>query len=903
MFKRTKICSGLMLAFGGSIALSVLPALAQQAPAQLERVEVTGSSIKRLASEQSLPVTILKVEDLSRVGVTNAQQALNFVAQNQASVVTSNSVGASNGGQSNADLRGLGISRTLVLVNGKRMVNNPYQSAAVDLNTIPFGAIDRIEVLTDGASAIYGSDAIAGVVNFITRKEYTGFGVSGSGSLPTESGGGESYNAGLTGGIGSLHDQGWNVFAGLSWNQQKALKSTDRPYAASAYQPAVGINKTSGTSFPGNYTQPGLAGTYNPSLPACQLPTSIPSGGICRFDYVPFINIIPEQEQMSLLAKGSIAINKDNTLSLEYIRATNTVASTISPTPITNLTLNSGTPYFPGNGITPANPNGLFNPAASIRVGWRQTDVLGRANEFENTTDRILLNWEGQYKGWDYSATAFQSKADVTNTFTGGYVNRTMIQAGLNGTGGVPFLNPFGPQSPTGAPYLQSTKILGEVQNSEGKLRSFLAQTSGEVYKMPAGSMMLAAGVEFTKDEASYLNNFALIRQAASSGLELTEDSTGSRSDNAFFAELNIPATKELEFNVALRYDKYSDFGSTTNPKVGFRYQPNPTLLIRGSYNTGFRAPTLQDAYAPNSITFTGNPYNDPLLCPNGTVNTAAGGIASRDCGQQFQQQQGGNRALTPETSNAWTIGFAVQPSDSLTFGIDYWNYLVSDSIGPTGEEVIFGNSTQYAAQFVRCGALTAPEQAALVSTCGGGASPNTLAYIKNTQLNLGNYATDGIDIKANWQGAATGAGRFSMDYKGTYIMSYRYQLEKYAAYNDNLGLYFNGNPVAQYRHLLNFGWQYGAWATNLAHRFSSGYTDENTNENGDLRHVASNSIFDLAVTWSGVKGMTLTAGVANLLNTDPPFSNQGGGFQVGYDYRYGNPIGRAFLLRGTYQF
>jgi iron complex outermembrane receptor protein len=234
---------------------------------------------------------------------------------------------------------------------------------------------------------------------------------------------------------------------------------------------------------------------------------------------------------------------------------------------------------------------------------------------------------------------------------------------------------------------------------------------------------------------------------------------------------------------------------------------------------------------------------------------------------------------------------------------MDYWNYTVSDSIGPTGEEVIFGNPGQYAAQFVRCGSLTAPEQAALVSTCGGGASPNTLAYISNTQLNLGKYKTDGIDITSNWRGAASAAGQFSVDYKGTYILSYKYQLEKYAAYNDNLGLYFNGNPVAQYRHLLNFGWQYGAWATQLAHRFSSGYTDQELNENGDLRHVASNSIFDLAVTWSGLKGTTLTAGVSNLLNTDPPFSNQSGGFQVGYDYRYGNPLGRSFLLRGTYQF
>ncbi len=902
MFKKTKVCKGLMLAFGGSLALSVLPALAQQA-AQLDRVEITGSSIKRLAAEQSLPVTVLKAEDLAKAGVSNAEQALSFIASNQSSTTTTTSVGASTGGAAFADLRGLGESRTLVLVNGKRMVNNPYLAAAVDVNALPFGAIERIEVLTDGASAIYGTDAIAGVVNFITRKEYTGVGIAADGSWPTTSGGGQVYNVGITGGVGSLAEQGWNIFGGISYRKQEPLKAIDRDFAKTAYIPDKGVNKTSGTTFPANYNQSiaGVTKSFNPSLPNCDPPYSIPSGGLCRFDYVPFINIIPEQEQISLIAKGSYAVNKDNTISLEYIQANNTVSSIISPTPVTGLTMNAGNPFFPGAGITPGNDNPGFDPASPIGLAWRQTEVGGRANEFENKTNRIMLSWDGQYKGWDYSASLYQSKADVTNTFTGGYVNATMIRSGLNGVDGAPFLNPFGAQSPEGSAYLQSAKILGQVQNAEGTLRDFNAQVSGEIYKLPAGSMMLAVGVEFMKDEASYNNNFALIRQAASSGLELAEDSTGNRRDNAISAELNIPITKELEVNLAIRYDNYSDFGGTTNPKASFRYQPMQELLFRGSYNTGFRAPTLYDVYAPNSITYTENPYDDPLLCPNGVVNSAAGGVESRDCGQQFQQQQGGNKDLKPETSKAWTIGFAVQPIPSATFGIDYWNYKVSDSIGPTGETVIFDNPTKYAAQFVRCGDLSAAEAAALVATCGAGASPNTLAYIKNQQLNLGNYNTDGIDITATWQGAATDYGRFNFGWKGTYVMTYEYQLEQGAAYNNNLGVYFNGNPVARYRQVMNFGWQYGAWSSQLVNRYTSAYTDENAGDQGNV--VGGNNVWDLAVTWSGVKGLAVTAGLTNMFNFKPPFSNQGGGFQVGYDYRYGNPIGRAFLLRGTYQF
>ena len=895
MFRKTKLCKGLLLAFGGSLALAALPARAQDAQAtQLDRVEVTGSSIKRLAAEAALPVQVLKADDLAKAGVTNAQEALNFVAANQSSTTTTTSVGASTGGASFADLRGLGDSRTLVLVNGKRMVNNPYLAAAVDLNAIPFGAVERIEVLTDGASAIYGSDAIAGVVNFITRKEYSGISASASGNWPEASGGGEKYTASLTGGYGSLADQKFNIFGGVSYTKQEALGAKSREFAKTSYIPEKGVDKTSGTSFPGNYYQgDGSTGTFNPSLPNCAPPNSMPIGGICRFDYVPFIDIIPEQEQWSFIAKGSYAVNKDNTISLEYLQANNKVNTAISPTPLTGLQMSPNNPYFPNN---PA-----IDPTKDITVGWRQTELKGRASEFKNDTNRWMLAWDGSYKGWDYNVTALQSHANVKNNFTGGYVSRQGVTDGLNGANGAPWLNPFGPQTPDALAYLQAQQVKGQVQESEGTLKDLSAVVSGEVAKLPAGPMMLAVGVEFMKDEASYTNNFTLIRQAASSGLELAEDSKGDRRDNAVYAELNFPIVKTLEMNLALRYDDYSDFGSTWNPKVALRWQPTQQVLVRGSYNTGFRAPTLYDVYAPNSITFTAQDYDDPLLCPGGVVNTGQGGVAPRDCGQQFQQQQGGNLKLKPETSTAWTVGVLFQPTQAWTLGVDYWNYTVDDSIGPIGEDVIFGDPTKYAANFVRCGMLSPAEQAALVATCGGGASPNTLAYIVNTTTNLGNYKTSGLDLQAGWQSAAGDWGRFNVNYRGTYVINYEYQLEQGGAYFDNLGNYFNGNPVARYRQMLAFGWQKAAWSAGLVNRYSSSYTDQNGNGQDNI--VAGTNLWDLSVTWAGIKGLAITGGITNLFDRDPPFSNQSSGFQVGYDYRYGNPVGRAFLLRGTYNY
>ncbi len=902
MFKKTKLCKGLLLAFGGSLALGALPAHAQDAQAtQLDRVEITGSSIRRLAAEAALPVQVIKAEDLAKAGVTNAEQALAFVAANQSSTTTTTSVGSSTGGAAFANLRGLGDERTLVLVNGKRMVNNPYLAAAVDLNSLPFGAVERIEVLTDGASAIYGSDAIAGVINFITRKEYAGISASASGSWPEASGGGEQYTASITGGYGNLADQKFNIFGGISYSKQNALPATSRDFAKTAYIPDRGVNKTSGTTFPANYNQfdpvtETTSPSFNPSLPNCAPPNSIPSGGVCRFDYVPFIDIIPEQEQWSFIAKGSYAVNKDNTISLEYLQADNTVNTVISPTPLTGLSMNPGSPYFP---VNPA-----IDAALPIQLGWRQTSVGGRASEFENKTNRWMLAWDGSYKGWDYNVTALQSKADVTNTFTGGYVNSTMIRNGLNGVGGAPFLNPFGDQSAAGQDYLMSSRVLGQVQEAEGTFREITAVVSGEVAKLPAGPMMLAVGVDFFKDEASYTNNFALIRQAASSGLELAEDSSGDRRDNAVYAELNVPIVKTLDMNLALRYDDYSDFGSTWNPKIALRWQPTQQVLVRGSYNTGFRAPTLYDVYAPNSITFTGNPYDDPLLCPGGVVNTGLGGIASRDCGQQFQQQQGGNRELDPETSKAWTIGILFQPNQQWTLGVDYWDYKVESSVSVIGESVIFGDPTKYAANFVRCGMLSPEERAKLAATCTATASPNTLAYIVNTTTNLGDYKTSGLDLQAAWQSPVGDWGQFSVNYRGTYVLTYEYQLEKNGPYFDNLGEYFNGNPVARYRQMLAFGWQKAAWSTALINRYSSAYKDQNfVDPPFDNNVVAGTNVWDLSVTWAGVKGLAITGGITNLFDRDPPFSNQGDGFQVGYDFRYANPIGRAFLLRATYNY
>ena len=325
-------------------------------------------------------------------------------------------------------------------------------------------------------------------------------------------------------------------------------------------------------------------------------------------------------------------------------------------------------PFFPGGSAgTPLPPvaSGPFDPTAAIDLRWRTTAGGPRTSEFENITQRIVGGVDGLVAGWAYNAAVYYSKADVTNNFQDGYISRDGFQAGLDGINGV-FLNPFGPQSAAGQSYVNSQKIIGQVQNATGSLFDVVASASKEIYALPAGPMTLALGAEYRKEENDYTNNFTLIRQAASSGLELAEDSTGSQNVWAVLGELNIPILKNLDLSLALRYDDYNSFGGTTNPKIAVRYQPVQSVLLRGSYNTGFRAPTVQDLYAPNSVTNTGNPWDDPVLCPGGVPNTAAGAIQTRDCNVQFNALNGGNTSLQPETSDAWTVGIVLQPINEL---------------------------------------------------------------------------------------------------------------------------------------------------------------------------------------------------------------------------------------------
>lgn len=909
MFRKTKLCSGLLLAFGGAAALAPGVALAQ---ASDQRIEITGSLIRRLASEAATQVVTLNIEELQKSGVTNAEQAVKFITQQQGGSVTSGSVSGTNGAASYANLRSLGEGRTLVLLNGKRVAANPFAVVGTDLNTLPLSAVARIETLPDGASAIYGTDAIAGVINFITKKDYRGASVAAT-VQKTEDGGGNVASATLLGGTGDLSSQGWNVYAGINVRQQKPMRGDERAFSQSSYQPQNGFNGTSPTTFPANYTQTGtIPNGANPTFPGCQPPSAIPvagqAGQRCFADTQVFTNTVPLQDQNSLFVKGSLALGKDHTASLEYFRSYNRVRTRIAPSPEGGLTMNRSSPFYPGNGITPANP--ALDTSRSISVSWRTVPLGSREGEQENVTQRLVAAIEGSIAGWDYQASVLSSNAKVENFFLNGYPMTQPLRNGVAGINGVgPILNPFGDQTAAGLAYLQANQVLGKVQDGESKATGITATVSRAIGRLGGGDAMLALNVESRKEEMIYNTDIPKVSQAASSGLAGSGAlRQGDRDIQALSLETNLPLMKGLEVGLSVRYDKYSDFGNTTNPKVSVRYQPNEMVVLRGSANSGFAAPSLYSLYLPNSTTFTGNRYNDPVLCPGGVPTAAA--IPSRDCGIQFQQLQGGNAGLTAESSKAWTVGFVLQPTNHLTLGLDYWEYKIKDSISTIGEQSIFADPAKYANLFVRCSQAPADRRAAIGACQIPGGDP--LAYVINTFLNLGDIKTTGIDLQATVNSGPTSVGRFTASLRGTYITKYEFQIEPGGVWFNPLGNYspqFDG-PVIRYQQVVTVGWEQGPWSALISNRYLNGYLDQNAQGAPfnvapfNNRTVGEYSVFDVSVSYTGVKGMTLQAGILNVFDQDPPFTNQVRRFQArGYDDRFHNPLGRTYQVSARYEF
>ena len=450
------ISRSLRLMFAGGMALSMHAAYAQETTdGTMQRVEVTGSSIKRLASETALPITSIKADDFAKQGLTTAQEVLSTISMNQSSQSSSQSVGSGTGGQSVANLRGIGGDKTLVLLNGRRIASHPFNGSSVDLNIIPISALERVEVLRDGASAIYGTDAIGGVINFITKRSVKGGSVTVEHYEPQKAGGGDESRLNLSGGYGDLNKDGFNVFGVVDVHRQSALSTADRSFSKSGYIPSKGVDNLSGTTFPANFYDTGNGLIGNPAFAGgCvgeNLYKNTSGKSTCAMDVTPFIQAIPKTQQESFLGKASFKLNQDHLATIEYLHSRSTNEARISPPPMSNIgiLMSSSSPYYPGgSGGVPA-VAGLSG--APLDISWRPVASGQRSGFDTSTSDRLVLASEGVLGAWDYNVGLSYSVSKATSAFNGGYLNDQRIIDGI-GNG---ILNPFGAQSSAGDAYLK----------------------------------------------------------------------------------------------------------------------------------------------------------------------------------------------------------------------------------------------------------------------------------------------------------------------------------------------------------------------------------------------------------------------------------------------------------------
>lgn len=890
---------------------------------KLEEVVVTGSLIRRALEDVAQPLTVIKADELTRAGATNPEQIMHQISQNQTASVSTTSIGRRTAGSSYANLRSLGSERTLVLVNGKRLVNSPYQSIGVDLNTVPTSLVERVEVLADGGSATYGTDAIAGVINFITAKEFAGLETTATAITPEDGGGGQNYLASLNAGVGSLRDNGWNIYGGATYRKAMGMRNPSRDFSATGFIPERGINGTQNRTPIANYSQDGFldGATINPANPTCAGPFMLFADGnfgpnSCAYDVLARNNIAAPQKQWSVFGRGTLRVGESHDAYLEYARGDNRLISAVSPQapgglqmhpfrllgsddngdPIYDLT--TPNPYYPGNAQGPAAFPGL-DTNTFIRLNWRDEPMGRRTSEIRGFTDRVLAGLEGKLGGWDYQVSAMLSSSSVDVVLLSGYPNERRIRDGFTGFDDAAFLNPFGEQSAEGSAFLDTLEVRGLAQHSYADLKVYSAQVNRELFRLPGGPVQLAAAIESKTESASFRNNSAVTSLIPATFSDVV-DITGNRDSYSGAIELNFPVLEHLDLGVAARYDHYEGFGSTTNPTFSARFEPLNWLTLRGSYSKSFRAPTLYNVFQPRTLSFT-DPFSDPLLCPGGSdpnVPVGPGGDRTRDCEIEFDTAIGGSADLDPEKSNAYNFGILLNPFDSLSFGVDYWNYHVKQTIGELSPAAIFGDPIKYADKFVRCDELDPADDTAYTN-CTDFPNSRAIAYIEDRLQNLGDTKTSGFDVTLNWTGPETAVGRFGLDYRSTYIAKYEFQREPGGEFFRRAGRYFDDSAVLRYVHFLTATWVRGAWTTQVAHRYRRGYTDCNEQcvDPEFFQRVRAFSTIDLSGTYQLNDHISISGTIVNLFDQAPPFTQGSSGVSSNWDDRYADPRLRTYLL------
>ncbi len=915
-FKKTVVVRALLTAFCGAGAMAS-GALAQQG---LERVEITGSSIRRVEAETALPIQTITRQEIERTGATSTEELMNSISSLSSAGATSNSTGAGSStyGLATISLRGLGEERTLVLVNGRRLATYANGTGAVNVNAIPLAAIERIEVLKDGASAIYGSDAVAGVVNFILAKKFEGIELSASAGRPTNSGGGRNQKASITGGFGGRENSRVSGVLSASYEKETALFAKDRDYSKTGRNPpfytagATGQGNIEGAVVPGAFPKDRIApfgnspgtGFGNPlaaagncaSIQMFEAGKTTKGAPFCAFDSNAFVGLIPDRELFNLSGNLGFKLNPAMELFADGLYSKSTVVQTFQPSPLRRSFAVGNTrlqteKVDPSLIIYPSNPNypkdyltqqGFTNLLGKpLAITSRVFDFGPRTSSDESEQARFVVGARGTFAKQDYEVALATNQNKLNGSVAAGYFSVTDYNRIINDPA-----NNWNPYAPGGiqtgalADKLQAAKFSGPTLVGKSKNDSIDGRISGDLFTAPGGEVQYAAGLQSRRESLTRSPSPALLTGDISGLGGAAAPVDRSRTVNSLFTELNVPVTKQIEANASVRSDRYNDIGNSTSYKASARWQPHPMLLLRGSVGTGFRAPTLADLWLPQIIGTT-EQFTDPAT---GQTNLQVNGIS------------GGNPDLQPERSKQKSVGFVISPTKSFTVGIDYFSIKVRDILAtPSAQEVV--------SRF-RAGDSAYKN---LVTLNG-----NDVDTVKTILANTGTANVSGFDVFAAYR-QNIGQGRVDVGLNGTYMSKFD-QTSPGGALSKKVGTLVEsdgtpvigastGGVVLRWKHALTFAYTAGNWTGALTQKYTSGY-EAGHDLNDKPTFVSSQSLYDVNVAFRGIKNFTFGVGVKNVFDKQPstfvPVSNQ---FQAGYDITQYDPRGRFAYLNATYRF
>jgi iron complex outermembrane receptor protein len=893
-----KTLPGALQALGAGVALSMIAAgaHAQQQAQKVEKIEVTGSHVKRVDTETVSPVDVITREQIERTGQATVAEVLRNIPANSGGSFSESFTNSFAPGAAGISLRGLGQKTTLVLLNGRRVTGFGFaqnlQDVFVDLNSIPASAVERVEILKDGASAIYGSDAIAGVVNIILRKDFKGVEASVLGGRYE---GKKDLRASITGGFGDLAKDRYSVFGTFDYYHRDLVELSDTKFGRDRdFRDTPGGRNSQSLTGGGTWRQLTTANANTNNFRAtseCQgeiinAATAVergliaaplnntgfnqPGNTFCFYDFNSQFTALPKTDRYNALGRatyefspnatgyfeaGFSRVDTFQTFQSPFFAATTALHQTAAG--LQPFTYNIR--FAPGVAGNPFNTNAVYTGVLT-QLGTRDLDI-------RSDTWRLLGGANYTLRNWDFDSAVGWSRNEIDQLAL-----RRLSLAGTSAAFGVPTsVQPPIPVS-TSAQYnldrpsqnsdaVRSAMLIDVSRKSTSELTFADTKASTELMQMAAGPLGLALGAEFRRESLNDRPD-----QAAQNGDVLGQGITatdGSRNQYALYGEFAIPITRAIEAQVAGRHDHYSDYGSSSTPKLGIKFRPINSLLLRANWGKGFRAPTLPEI-SPSIATFFVS-----VIDPTTNQITQISGVFA------------GNPSLQAEKSDSWTTGLVWEPNANFNVGVNYYNIDWKNIVAaPSFQSIVNSGDPNRV--------IRDPSTGAIITVLNG-------------YVNVNETKTNGIDLEGRYR-IPSAYGRWTVRGNLTYVNSFEENGVEHAGTNGGT------NTIPRVRSQLSLDWDYRALSATVTNNYvrrylqqllpASFFTPQDPRFQNQVypERVPSYMTWDVFGKYQITKNLAVTGAILNAGDHTPPYDPGFSGTFL-YDFSQYDVRGRQFRV------